>query len=125
MSLPFLGRENVASVDAIKLCLAVPRYFAIILRWLVGDVNVARCVFAGCGSVAPKSTWGKVATMVYAVIGIPLTLIYLSSMGGLLSRIARGVFTRALCCCLCSNCGYCCYDERRMQVSERGVTLPV
>ncbi|RLU18665.1 hypothetical protein DMN91_009022 [Ooceraea biroi] len=73
----------------------------------------------GCGSIAPKSTWGKVATMVYAIIGIPLTLIYLSSMGGLLSRIARGVFTRALCCCLCSNCGYCCYDERRMQEKER------
>lgn len=34
-----------------------------------------------------------------------------------MSRCARGVFTRALCCCLCSNCGYCCYDERRMEVS--------
>ncbi|EGI68107.1 Potassium channel subfamily K member 6 [Acromyrmex echinatior] len=70
----------------------------------------------GCGSIAPKSTWGKVATMGYASLGIPLTLVYLSSAGGLLSRCARGVFTRALCCCLCSNCGYCCYDERRMQI---------
>ena len=75
-------------------------------------------VFTGCGSIAPKSTWGKVATMGYASLGIPLTLVYLSSAGGLLSRCARGVFTRALCCCLCSNCGYCCYDERRMQVSN-------
>lgn len=77
-------------------------------------------VFTGCGSIAPKSTWGKVATMGYASLGIPLTLVYLSSAGGLLSRCARGVFTRALCCCLCSNCGYCCYDERRMQVSGDG-----
>ncbi|XP_043275765.1 TWiK family of potassium channels protein 7-like isoform X2 [Venturia canescens] len=69
----------------------------------------------GYGSIAPRSTWGKVATMGYAALGIPLTLVYLSSAGGLLSRCARGVFTRALCCCLCSNCGYCCYDERRMQ----------
>jgi len=75
-------------------------------------------MFTGCGSIAPKSTWGKVATMGYASLGIPLTLVYLSSAGGLLSRCARGVFTRALCCCLCSNCGYCCYDERRMQVSD-------
>ncbi|KAH0564257.1 hypothetical protein KQX54_010845 [Cotesia glomerata] len=63
--------------------------------------------------------WGKIATMGYAALGIPLTLVYLSSAGGLLSRCARGVFTRALCCCLCSNCGYCCYDERRMQEKER------
>ncbi|XP_063984411.1 TWiK family of potassium channels protein 9-like [Diachasmimorpha longicaudata] len=73
----------------------------------------------GYGSIAPRSTWGKIATMGYATLGIPLTLVYLSSAGGLLSRCARGVFTRALCCCLCSNCGYCCYDERRMQEKER------
>ncbi|XP_011506098.1 PREDICTED: TWiK family of potassium channels protein 18-like isoform X2 [Ceratosolen solmsi marchali] len=73
----------------------------------------------GYGSIAPRSTLGKVVTMGYAFVGIPLTLIYLSSAGGLLSRCARGVFTRTLCCCLCSNCGYCCYDERRMQEKER------
>ncbi|CAD6222234.1 GSCOCG00000845001-RA-CDS, partial [Cotesia congregata] len=73
----------------------------------------------GYGSIAPRSMWGKIATMGYAALGIPLTLVYLSSAGGLLSRCARGVFTRALCCCLCSNCGYCCYDERRMQEKER------
>ncbi|KAF3426369.1 hypothetical protein E2986_01892 [Frieseomelitta varia] len=72
-----------------------------------------------CGSIAPRSTWGKIATTGYASLGIPLTLVYLSSTGGLLSRCARGVFTRALCCCLCSNCGYCCYDERRMEEKER------
>lgn len=27
--------------------------------------------------------------------------------------------SRALCCCLCSNCGYCCYDEKRMAEKER------
>ncbi|KAK2580840.1 hypothetical protein KPH14_005918 [Odynerus spinipes] len=57
--------------------------------------------------------------MGYASLGIPLTIVYLSNAGGLLSRCARGVFTRALCCCLCSNCGYCCYDERRMQKERR------
>ncbi|XP_058803375.1 TWiK family of potassium channels protein 9-like isoform X2 [Phymastichus coffea] len=73
----------------------------------------------GYGSIAPRSALGKLVTMGYAFVGIPLTLVYLSSAGGLLSRCARGVFTRALCCCLCSNCGYCCYDERRMQEKER------
>ncbi|KAJ8974324.1 hypothetical protein NQ317_002046 [Molorchus minor] len=31
----------------------------------------------------------------------------------------EGVFSRALCCCLCSNCGYCCYDEKRMAEKEK------
>lgn len=57
--------------------------------------------------------------MGYAAVGIPLMLIYLSSMGSLLSNCARHIFTRSLCCCLCSNCGYCCYDEKRMQEKER------
>ncbi|CAH0549597.1 unnamed protein product [Brassicogethes aeneus] len=53
------------------------------------------------------------------MIGIPLNLLYLSSVGSILSRVARGVFSRALCCCLCSNCEYCCYDEKRMAEKER------
>ncbi|KAK9876219.1 hypothetical protein WA026_012518 [Henosepilachna vigintioctopunctata] len=57
--------------------------------------------------------------MIYALFGIPLTLLYLSSIGSILSRVARGVFSRALCCCLCSNCGYCCYDEKKMLEKER------
>lgn len=57
--------------------------------------------------------------MGYAMLGIPLTLLYLSSVGSILSRVARGVFSRALCCCLCSNCGYCCYDEKRMAEKEK------
>ncbi|XP_060534085.1 TWiK family of potassium channels protein 7 [Cylas formicarius] len=73
----------------------------------------------GYGSIAPKTNLGKTVTMGYAMLGIPLTLLYLSSVGTILSRVARGVFSRALCCCLCSNCGYCCYDEKRMAEKER------
>ncbi|KAG5879746.1 hypothetical protein JTB14_021495 [Gonioctena quinquepunctata] len=71
------------------------------------------------GSIAPRTALGKAVTMGYAMIGIPLTLLYLSSVGSILSRVARGVFSRALCCCLCSNCGYCCYDEKRMAEKEK------
>ncbi|CAO1403408.1 unnamed protein product [Diamesa tonsa] len=73
----------------------------------------------GYGNIAPRTTLGRVVTLAYALLGIPLTLIYLSSTGGVLARVARGVFSRALCCCLCSNCGYCCYDEKRMAEKER------
>lgn len=50
--------------------------------------------FAGYGTIAPKTTLGRVVTLAYAFFGIPLTLIYLSSSGGVLARIARGVFSR-------------------------------
>ncbi|XP_045770768.1 potassium channel subfamily K member 18-like [Maniola jurtina] len=72
----------------------------------------------GYGSVAPKTALGKAVTIGYAVIGIPLTLLYLSVVGALLSRLARSVFSRALCCCLCSKCGYCCLDERTIAVKD-------
>ncbi|XP_047098479.1 potassium channel subfamily K member 18-like [Schistocerca piceifrons] len=73
----------------------------------------------GYGSIAPRTALGKALTMGYAVLGIPLMLVYLSSVGALLSRCVRGALARTLCCCLCSNCGYCCYDEARMQEKER------
>lgn len=62
---------------------------------------------------------GKAVTMGYAIVGIPLTILYLANIGCILSRIAKGVFSHALCCCLCSNCGYCCYDEKRMAEKEK------
>lgn len=78
------------------------------------------CLFvAGFGGFSPRSSLGKIVTIFYAVIGIPLMLLYLTSVGSVLSRCARGVCSRTLCCCLCSNCGYCCYDESRMLEKER------
>ncbi|XP_075236490.1 uncharacterized protein LOC142333352 [Lycorma delicatula] len=73
----------------------------------------------GFGNIGPKTSFGKIITMIYCIIGIPLMLIYLTSMGTMLSNCARGLFTRSLCCCLCSNCGYCCYDEQRMAEKEK------
>ncbi|XP_044250981.1 uncharacterized protein [Drosophila takahashii] len=73
----------------------------------------------GYGNVAPRTTLGRIVTLAYAFFGIPLTLVYLSSTGSILARVAREVFSKALCCCLCSNCGYCCYDEKRMAEKER------
>lgn len=42
------------------------------------------CIFfcvAGYGNVAPRTEWGKVATILYAIIGMPLFLLYLSNIG--------------------------------------------
>ena len=36
---------------------------------------------SGYGSVAPQTGLGKMATIIYALLGIPLMLLYLSSVG--------------------------------------------
>lgn len=76
-------------------------------------------MFSGFGNTIARSSNGKLTTMLYATIGLPVMYMYLSSMGSLLSNCARHVFSRTLCCCLCSKCGYCCYDEKLMEEKER------
>lgn len=36
---------------------------------------------AGYGNLIPRTKWGKIATIVYAIIGMPLFLLYLSNIG--------------------------------------------
>ena len=43
----------------------------------------------GYGHVAPKTTWGRMITIAYALVGIPLTLIYLSNMGDFMAKCFR------------------------------------
>lgn len=96
-------------------------YFIVTSQFILTTYDIVKLMFsvAGYGNIAPRTALGKAVTMGYAIFGIPLMLIYLSSVGSLLSRCVRGVFSRAVCCCFCSNCGYCCYDEKRMQDKER------
>lgn len=53
---------------------------------------------AGYGSVTPRTTWGKIVTIIYALIGIPLMLMYLSTVGDFLARNFRKMYGK-LCGC--------------------------
>jgi len=46
-------------------------------------------VCAGYGHVAPKTKWGRMITIVYALVGIPLTFLYLSNMGNFMAECFR------------------------------------
>nr|XP_033204116.1 TWiK family of potassium channels protein 18-like [Bombus vancouverensis nearcticus] len=50
------------------------------------------------GNICPKTKWGKVVTIVYAIIGLPLFLLYLSNIGDILAKSFKWTYAR---CCLC------------------------
>ncbi|GIY19247.1 uncharacterized protein CDAR_305131 [Caerostris darwini] len=52
----------------------------------------------GYGNIAPRTNWGKIATVVYAIIGIPLMLLYLTNIGDILAKSFRYVYGR-ICSC--------------------------
>ncbi|XP_076479856.1 TWiK family of potassium channels protein 18 [Bombus vancouverensis nearcticus] len=52
----------------------------------------------GYGNICPKTKWGKVVTIVYAIIGLPLFLLYLSNIGDILAKSFKWTYAR---CCLC------------------------
>ncbi|XP_029643685.2 uncharacterized protein LOC115217750 [Octopus sinensis] len=46
----------------------------------------------GYGQLAPKSKWGRVATILYAIVGIPLTFLCLSMIGSSLASIFKFIY---------------------------------
>ncbi|KAK6636445.1 hypothetical protein RUM43_010106 [Polyplax serrata] len=55
----------------------------------------------GYGNVAPRTEWGKLATIVYAIAGMPLFLLYLSNIGDILAKSFKWSYTKV---CLCKGC---------------------
>ncbi|XP_037955113.1 potassium channel subfamily K member 15 [Teleopsis dalmanni] len=55
----------------------------------------------GYGNIAPESDWGKLVTILYAIIGMPLFLLYLSNIGDVLAKSFKWVYSKV---CLCRIC---------------------
>lgn len=53
----------------------------------------------GVGNVTPKTDHGKIATIAYTVVGIPLMVLYLSVVGNLLANAFRRMYGRFCSCC--------------------------
>ncbi|KAL5112314.1 Potassium channel subfamily K member 18 [Taenia crassiceps] len=54
----------------------------------------------GYGHVAPTTQWGRLVCMFYCILGIPLLLIYLGSIGQMLAYLFRLIYMN-ICCCRC------------------------
>jgi potassium channel subfamily K protein len=54
----------------------------------------------GYGNIAPKTFWGRLVCIAYAVLGIPLMLLCLANIGDVMADIFRYVYSK-ICCCGC------------------------
>ncbi|XP_063930178.1 potassium channel subfamily K member 9 isoform X2 [Zophobas morio] len=55
----------------------------------------------GYGNISPHTFEGKLTTIVYAIIGMPLFLLYLSNIGDIMARSFKWIYAN---CCLCRWC---------------------
>ncbi|XP_034478797.1 TWiK family of potassium channels protein 7 [Drosophila innubila] len=55
----------------------------------------------GYGNITPTSDWGKLVTILYAIIGMPLFLLYLSNIGDVLAKSFKWIYSKV---CLCRIC---------------------
>lgn len=71
----------------------------------------------GYGNVAPVTVQGKLATIVYAIAGMPLFLLYLSNIGDILAKSFKWIYAK---CCLCRGCPTRPRDLQRTMASTGG-----
>ncbi|TGZ53142.1 Potassium channel subfamily K member 18 [Temnothorax longispinosus] len=76
---------------------------------------------AGYGNLYPRTKWGKVATIVYAIIGMPLFLLYLSNIGDILARSFKWTYARC-CLCKCRKRPYGAASARTSEISNDPAT---
>ncbi|XP_044002702.1 uncharacterized protein LOC122848589 [Aphidius gifuensis] len=72
-------------------------------KWTFGSsllYSLTLITTIGYGCVAPRTIWGRVITIVYALAGIPLMLVYLSTVGDVFARTFRKLYGKL---CHCNN----------------------
>lgn len=70
-------------------------------------------VVTGYGNVAPKTKTGKVVTILYAVVGIPLLLLCMSNIGDTMAHAFKFVYWKVCC--------YFCIRSKKSTRSSRSV----
>ena len=59
---------------------------------------------AGYGNIAPKTMWGRLVCIAYAILGIPLMLLTLASIGEIMANIFRYTYLNVCCCGILKYC---------------------
>ncbi|ALC44236.1 CG9194 [Drosophila busckii] len=72
----------------------------------------------GYGHISPRTDWGKVTTIFYAIVGIPLMLLCLSNIGDVMATSFRFLYWR-ICCYVCTRSAKRTRKNRSRQRSMR------
>ena len=65
--------------------------------------------YPGYGNIAPKTNMGKIVTLIYAMVGIPLFLMWVSQMGTFLAQLFTFIYHN-ICCVMCRSVAVCCVN---------------
>jgi hypothetical protein len=71
---------------------------------------------SGYGHITPKTNWGRLVTILYALVGIPLTLLTVSNLGSIMATAFRFLY-KNVCCGLCCLC--CQKPDRRKRAGAK------
>lgn len=73
--------------------------------------------FAGYGNISPRTSLGKITTILYAIIGMPLFLLYLSNIGDVMAKSFKWIYAKVCLCRICPGVA------KRRLLRERRKTL--
>lgn len=81
-------------------------------------------LLSGYGNVAPRTEWGKLATIVYAIAGMPLFLLYLSNIGDILAKSFKWIYAK---CHRFQGCSTCItkYPKKYPNEGQVSITVPI
>ncbi len=65
------------------------------------DRTLIVLLYLGYGNLSPCSPTGKVITVIYLLVAIPLALVVLDNIGSILASIANSIWEKTVCCCCC------------------------
>ncbi|KAL1130005.1 hypothetical protein AAG570_012948 [Ranatra chinensis] len=85
------GWDGSEEVDSLQWTFAGALFYSIIVITTIGY-----------GHIAPKTHLGKVTTIFYAIVGIPLMLLCLSNIGDIMAHSFRFLYWR-ICCYACTR----------------------
>uniref|UniRef100_A0A1I8MGT9 Potassium channel domain-containing protein n=1 Tax=Musca domestica TaxID=7370 RepID=A0A1I8MGT9_MUSDO len=72
----------------------------------------------GYGHISPRTDWGKVTTIFYAIVGIPLMLLCLSNIGDVMASSFRFIYWR-VCCYICTR-----NSKKNRRARQRSIRAP-
>ena len=88
------GREPGARVWTFSSSLMYSMAVSTTIGNMVITITTCVQVSSGYGNLVPKTPMGKIVTMIYALMGIPIMFIYVATIGSILAQGFKFIYTK-------------------------------